>query len=63
MKHYIYSLFTFLFFFNCTENKSEVKQLTTLELSETSEFKDASEDKKQLFYEIKVPPYKTKVRK
>ncbi|UWX67303.1 hypothetical protein NZD85_01515 [Empedobacter stercoris] len=54
MKHYIYSLFTFLFFFNCTENKLEVKQLTTLELSETSEFKDASEDKKQLFYEIKA---------
>ncbi|WP_312314686.1 hypothetical protein [Empedobacter brevis] len=54
MKYYIYSLFTLFLFFNCTENKPIVKALSFQELAETTVYKDASVEKKQLFSEIKA---------
>lgn len=54
MNYYFYALFSFFILFNCKENKPETKQLTTQELSETIEFKEASPEKKQLFAEIKA---------
>lgn len=54
MKYYFYSFFTLLLLFNCTENKSETKKLSTEELTETIEFKEASEEKKKMFSEIKT---------
>ena len=54
MKYYFYSFFTLLLLFNFTENKSETKKLSTEELTETIEFKEASEEKKKMFSEIKT---------
>ncbi|QES93815.1 hypothetical protein F0358_14330 [Empedobacter brevis] len=54
MKYYIYSLFTLFLFFNCTENKPITKALSFQELAETTVYKDASVEKKQLFSEIKT---------
>ena len=54
MKHYFYSFFTLFLLFNCSENKPEIKKLTQQELTETTEFKEASPEKKQLFSELKA---------
>ncbi|MGV0924269.1 hypothetical protein [Empedobacter tilapiae] len=54
MKHYFYSFFTLFLLLNCSENKPETKKLSTEELTETIEFKEASEEKKKMFSEIKT---------
>lgn len=54
MKNYFYIFFTFILLINCSEKKSEPQKLSVSELAQTTEFAEASPEKRQLFNEIQA---------